>query len=102
MTKKALLPEVYFLNGPKGSGKTTVGKLLSEKTNMEQLNFDQFCKNLNIKDKDDETKVFKLIGYLLDTINPRVLLEDFPQNPRFAILNLKKSDKYGSLGLRIF
>jgi len=45
MTKKALLPEVFFLNGPKGSGKTTVGKQLAEKTNMEVLNFDKFIKN---------------------------------------------------------
>lgn len=44
LTKKALLPDVFFLNGPKGSGKTTVGKLLAEKTNMEVLNFDKYIK----------------------------------------------------------
>lgn len=78
MTKRALLPDVFFLNGPKGSGKTTVGKMLAEKTNMEMLNFDHFIKNHKIQNKDDETKVFKLIGYLLDTVSSRVLIEDFP------------------------
>lgn len=69
MTKKALLPDVFFLNGPKGSGKTTVGKQLAEKTNMEVLNFDKFIKNQKMQGKDDEAKVFKLIGYLLDTVS---------------------------------
>jgi len=72
------LPEVYFLNGPKGSGKSTVGKLLGEKTNMELMNFNSFCKLHKLQEKDDETKVFKLIAYLLDTVSTRVLLEDFP------------------------
>lgn len=78
MTKKALLPEVYFLNGPKASGKTTIGKLVGEKTNMELLNFDNFVKTHKLQGKDDETKVFKLIGALLDTVSARVLIEDFP------------------------
>lgn len=77
-TKKALLPEVYFLVGPKASGKSIVGKHLAEKTNMHLLNFEHFCHSKGIQNKDDETKVFKLINYLLDTVSPRILVEDFP------------------------
>lgn len=79
-TKKALLPEVYFLIGPKASGKSSVGKHLAEKTNMHQLNFEHFIQSNNLQHKDDEAKVFKLINYLLDTVSPRILIEDFPQN----------------------
>lgn len=77
-TKKALLPEVYFLIGPKASGKTIVGKHLAEKTNMQLLNFKSFCHSKGIQNQDDEAKVFKLIGYLNDSVSPRILLEDFP------------------------
>lgn len=77
-TKEALLPEVYFLIGAKASGKSTVGKHLAEKSNMSLMNFNNFCESHKIFDKDDETKVFKLIEYLLETVHPRVLIEDFP------------------------
>lgn len=32
-TKKAMLPETFFLIGPKCSGKTTLGKSLAERAN---------------------------------------------------------------------
>lgn len=79
-TKEALLPEVYFLIGPKASGKTTIGKHLAEKTNMHLMSFEHFCQQSKVHDKDDETKVFKLIHFLLETVHPRILIEDFPQN----------------------
>jgi adenylate kinase family enzyme len=39
-TKKAMLPEVFFMIGPKGSGKSTFAKELAARTNMEALGFD--------------------------------------------------------------
>ena len=41
-TKKAMLPEIFFMIGPKGSGKSTIAKELANRTNMEVLSFDRF------------------------------------------------------------
>lgn len=43
-TKKAMLPETFFMLGPKCAGKTTLGKALAERTNMKVLNFQQFLR----------------------------------------------------------
>ena len=79
-SKSALLPEVYFMLGPQGSGKSSVGKKLSDKTNMEHLNFTEFVSQRNLGGKSDEDKVFELIHHLLDSVSPRTLLENFPEN----------------------
>jgi len=79
-TKRALLPEVFFLIGPKASGKSTIGRQLAERTNMKLINFDSFVKCQSLKGADDETVVFELIRTLIDEVSPRVLLESFPQN----------------------
>src|SRR5688572_11943869 len=79
-TKKAMLPETFFLIGPKCSGKTTLGKALSERTNMKLLNFSQFLKSSDLKNADDETKTMALIKLLVNETVPRILIEDFPQN----------------------
>jgi adenylate kinase family enzyme len=38
-TKAAMLPQIFFLIGPKCSGKTTLGSALAERTNMTLMNF---------------------------------------------------------------
>ena len=38
-TKRAMLPEIFFMIGPKCSGKSHLGKALSDRTNMMTLNF---------------------------------------------------------------
>ena len=83
-TKRALLPEVFFLIGPKASGKTTIGEKLAERSNMKLMNFDQFIKENSLQHADDEKVVFALIRALLDEVSPRILLEGFPQNQNQA------------------
>lgn len=80
-SKNALLPEIFFLIGPKASGKSTIGNQLAAKTNMRLWSFEDFLKRNKLRGKDDETIVFTLIRELLDEVTPRVLIEDFPQNP---------------------
>lgn len=77
-TKKAVLPEIFFLIGPKCSGKTALGSALAERTNMNLMNFGKFLKDNGLKGKDDETVTMALIKQLINETSPRVLIEDFP------------------------
>lgn len=43
-TRAAMLPQIFFLIGPKSSGKTTLGSALAERSNMKMLNFEKFLK----------------------------------------------------------
>ena len=47
---------------------------------MKHFNFPKFINDNGLKKKDDETKTLALIKYLINETNPRILLEDFPQN----------------------
>jgi adenylate kinase family enzyme len=77
-SRKAVLPQVSFLIGPQGAGKSVLGKALSERTNMKMLNFPEFVRENNLTKKDDETQTTALIAHLSKELQPRVLLEDFP------------------------
>lgn len=77
-TKRAVLPQIFFLIGPKCSGKTTLGQALADRTNMVLMNFTRFVKDNGLKGKDDETVTMALIKFLINETSPRVLLEDFP------------------------
>lgn len=44
-TRKACLPQVFFMIGPKCSGKSSLGAALAERTNMQVLNFGKFVKD---------------------------------------------------------
>jgi len=79
-TRKAMLPQISCIIGPKASGKTTLGKSLCERTNMKLLNFNDFVSEKNLGDCDDETVTSALIKELSLELSPRVLLEDFPQS----------------------
>ena len=41
-TKRAMLPQVFFMIGNNGSGKSTIAKSLASRANMEVLNFTKF------------------------------------------------------------
>jgi len=47
-TRKAIFPQVSFCVGPKGSGKTVLGKKLCSRTNMTLLNFTDFVAEKNL------------------------------------------------------
>lgn len=79
-TKSAIMPEVFFMIGPKASGKTTVGAQLADRTNMTHLKFEDFVKKHSLQQADDEEVTFALIKNLLDEVSPRILIENFPQN----------------------
>lgn len=76
--RKAILPQVSFLVGPQGSGKSVLGKKLCANTNMSLVNFPDFVQASNLQDSDEETIVCALIKHLSLEVCPRILLEDFP------------------------
>lgn len=61
-----MLPQIFFIIGPKCSGKTALGSALAERTNMHLLNFSKFIKENNLKGKDDETITSALIKNLIN------------------------------------
>ena len=83
-TKKAMLPEIFFMIGPKGSGKSTIARELAYRTNMDVLSFDKFLKEagFNPINYDDEEVTHALIKRLINETAPRVLLEDFPRSEK--------------------
>jgi adenylate kinase family enzyme len=90
-TKASLIPETFFMIGTKGSGKTQVGKALAERTNMGYLSFKEFQVSQKKAGKkgDDESLTQSLIVHLLDSVEPRILIEGFPQNLNQAKYFLK-------------
>jgi adenylate kinase family enzyme len=60
-SKDAVLPQTTFVIGPKGSGKTTIAKNLSGRTNASYINFVDFKKAKGLKDASDEECVISLI-----------------------------------------
>jgi len=77
-SKEAVLPQTLFVVGPKGSGKTTIAKNLSERTNAAFINFLEFKKANGLQDAGDEEAVLCLIQNLAGELKPRVVLENFP------------------------
>ena len=60
-TRKAMLPQISCIIGPKASGKTTLGNALCERTNMKLVNFNTFCTENKLDGEDDETVTAALI-----------------------------------------
>ena len=79
MTRKAMLPQISCIIGPKASGKTTLGNALCKRTNMKLVNFNDFCSENKLDGEDDETVTSALIKQMSKELAPRILLEDFPQ-----------------------
>ena len=44
-TRRAMLPQISCIIGPKASGKTTLGAALCERTNMKLVNFNSFIED---------------------------------------------------------
>lgn len=63
-TRRAMLPQVSFIVGPKASGKSTLGNTLCEKTNMKRIKFNEFVKKEGLQSKNDETVTMALIKAL--------------------------------------
>jgi len=78
-TRASVLPQVSFMIGPIGSGKSCLGKNLCSRTNMELMNYDEFIASSGLEDKDEETQTVALIKALSRKCSSRVLLESFPQ-----------------------
>lgn len=60
-TRKAMLPQISCMIGPKASGKTTLGNALCERTNMKLINFNDFISDNCLTDENDETVTIALI-----------------------------------------
>lgn len=91
-TRKAVIPQLMFLIGPKACGKSTIAKNMAERTNMKHMDFLQWRKDCGLKDADDEEVCAKLIDSLAREIKPRVVIESFPQNEfqaKFFLRNCK-------------
>lgn len=88
-TKRAMIPQVFFLIGPKGSGKSTVAYELATRTNMIVLNFDQFLHENGYSGDDDEEVTLALVKRLVNETAPRILIEDFPRTETQARLFIK-------------
>lgn len=89
-TRKAMLPQVSWIVGPKISGKTAIGLALAQRTNAKLIKFQDFIKAHGLEHSDDDTIVLALIQQLALEIAPRISIEDFPQNQyqaRFFIKN---------------
>lgn len=79
LTRKAMLPQVSFMIGPKISGKGTLAGELAKRSNAKKISFTNFCQENDLVDKDDDTMVLALINQLSQEICPRVIITDFPQ-----------------------
>ena len=90
-TKRAMLPQVFFMIGPTGSGKSTIAKSLAYRANMEVLNFTKFLVQvgLNPNDFDDEEATLALVHKLVNETSPRILVENFPRTEKQARLFIR-------------
>lgn len=99
-TRRAMLPQISCIIGPKASGKSTLGKALCERTNMKLLNYNEFVQANSLADVDEETATSALIKQLSQEISPRMLVEDFPQSEfqaKFFIKNCVAPSRVFSL-----
>jgi adenylate kinase family enzyme len=99
-TRRAMLPQISCIIGPKACGKTALGAALCDRTNMKLVNFNNFVEDNKLEDEDDEVVTSALIKMLSREISPRVLLEDFPQSEyqaKFFIKNCTTPSRVFSL-----
>ena len=98
LLKQNLYPIIYSIVGKRYSGKTTLSKVLKDKTGIEIFDFNEFlkCKEISKRKKEDEFVVSKLISKLRQMRTIRILIEDFPQNKEqyiYFINNCKSFEK---------
>ena len=80
--KQNLYPLIYCIIGKRYSGKTTLSKIIHEKSGVVLLDFSQFIQEPDIIKRKDENEfvVSKLILKLRKIQKYKILIEDFPQN----------------------
>ena len=98
LLKQNLYPKIYSIIGKRYSGKTTLSKVLKEKTGIETLDFNEFlkCKELSKRKNENEFITSKLVLKLRKMRTTRILIEDFPQNKEqyiYFVNNCKNFEK---------
>ena len=98
LLKQNLYPKIYSIIGKRYSGKTTLSKVLKERTGIETFDFNEFikCKELSKRKNENEFIVSKLINKLRHMRTIRILIEDFPQNKEqyiYFVNNCKNFEK---------
>ena len=80
--KRHLYPIIYSIIGKRYSGKSELSKVLEEKMGMTLLNFNEFLREPEIKERVKETEfvINKFILKLRRMQDIRVLIEDFPKD----------------------
>ena len=98
LLKQNLYPKIYSIIGKRYSGKTTLSKVLKERTGIETFDFNEFInsKELSKRKNENEFIVSKLIIKLRHMRTIRILIEDFPQNKEqyiYFVNNCKNFEK---------
>ena len=80
--KQNLYPLIFCIIGKRYSGKTTLSKVINEKSGIKLLDFGKFLERPDIikRKNENEFVVSKLILELRKIQKYKVLIEDFPQN----------------------
>jgi adenylate kinase family enzyme len=67
-TRKAIIPQIMFVIGPKACGKSTICANMAARTNMKHIDYAEWKKESGNKDADDEEGTQKLIESLAHEI----------------------------------
>ena len=83
--KQAIQPEVFFIVGVPGCGKSTLGKKMAEKYHLDYINLESILweKNVNNQTRkinDDDSITKKLMLAMEQVSSMRFLIEGFPMN----------------------
>ena len=80
--KQNLYPLIFCIIGKRYSGKTTLSKVINEKSGIKLLDFGKFLERPDIikRKNENELVVSKLILELRKIQRYKILIEDFPQN----------------------
>ena len=80
--KQNLYPLIFCIIGKRYSGKTTLSKVINEKSGIKLLDFGKFLERPDIikRKNENEFVVSKLILELRNIQRYKILIEDFPQN----------------------
>ena len=80
--KQNLYPLIFCIIGKRYSGKTTLSKVINEKSKVKILDFGKFLEEPDIikRKNENEFVVSKLILKLRSIQRYKILIEDFPQN----------------------
>ncbi len=79
---RAVMPQTYFIVGPRASGKSAVSAYLAERTNMQHLDFAVFAGKKEFAGIRGSPDLItrELIKELHNVNRPRAMVEGFPEN----------------------